>query len=248
MSHKTIATLMLFALGLAATACGKDKNTASASGTPSATPAPSASTTAVVAKPAGLGVQRDQFVATWNSCVDGLGENAGKLKLASLPAGDSWTVTFVPGLTLAGSFGGTNLKELVLTSGAEGIEGMILKRFGFSCLSKVTSPTSDDKELIKDLGMVSGTSKVAIRGRVTFGFDQEQGGPEVISVYETGATKPAAPAKAPAPVDNTAEKKACFEKCENAWATCSAVNLNNDIALEECNKTRGRCDLACGAR
>jgi hypothetical protein len=56
----------------------------------------------------------------------------------------------------------------------------------------------------------------------------------------------AAPAQPTKPAeDDSARKARCSDQCQDTWATCTALNLGNDVAAERCHRALSDCQLKC---
>jgi len=167
---------------------GGSEATASAS---SSALAPSATAAPTPPAPAGL-MPLGQFVTGWNAKAAGLDP---RLQIKDEAPSQ---VKFAPDLVLdikAG--GGAQVVSITMSKGAS-MNATVLGRAAFSVLVGVVAPGVDERGLIDELGMKTGTSTTAVRGPLTFAFSQKPGGPEIISARPTEApAATAAPAASP---------------------------------------------------
>jgi hypothetical protein len=187
MGHFVVAAFLF------STGCGKREATQSG-----ASPSAASDSSAVVAQaqttkreaapePANVGVTLEAFVAAWNTKSYSLGAAAKRLSIntndVNMTHGGKMNIEFVPDLELtATSAPSGQVQDVTLRNGRSDMAATILGRFAFSCLVAATSPGTDEMALIKELGMAAGTTTKAVRSKATFGFSQEKGGPEIITV------------------------------------------------------------------
>lgn len=124
---------------------------------------------------------RNQFITAWNAKAA-----AWEPRLAIKdPAARHLSFASDLSLDIAVD-GGDHVVSVTMTKGTS-MQATILGRQGFSLLVGVVVPEVDERGLIDELGMKTGTSTTAVRGLVTFSFSEEAGGPEIISARPTGA-------------------------------------------------------------
>lgn len=171
-----IATGLIIA-GVVIGVRGPSKQVVPGSGSASA---PSAGVPEPPPTPAGL-MPRNQFITAWNAKAA-----AWEPRLA-IKDPSAKRLSFASDLSLDIEVdAGDHVLSVTMTKGAS-MQATILGRQGFSMLVGVVAPGVDERGLIDELGMKTGTSTTAVRGPVNFSFSEDAGGPEIISARPTGS-------------------------------------------------------------
>jgi len=144
--------------------------------------------------PKGLGVTLDTFKQRWNAKLGEM-DKQGTLKHLALgevqpvPGSGEFAVSF-PGSQLTGTVNDKNkmVQQIVLrqlpstTTDIQQVMALAAtKRLLFTLIVASAAPGVDEMGVIKDLGMVTGTSTSTVRGNVKLTFSEPKGGTETLT-------------------------------------------------------------------